>query len=364
MAMLANTGQSPRQVDNVPALAAKVAFLSRPDSYPEPVIRVETAETHMSWLFLTEQYVYKLKKPFHRAPIDYRTPAARRRSCVGELRLNRRLAPHVYLDVVALTVDAAGQLALGGSGRRVDWLVRMRRMPAALSLDQQLQSGTIDATDARRIVARLAPFFAAARRAHWTPVTYQRRLVSAINLAADELARPEFGLVLSGIDALATALRHFVATRLDLLDARVQAGRIVEGHGDLRPEHIYLTEPPTIIDCIEFDRNLRLRDPVDELSFLSMESDRLGQPMLDPWLFAAWRDLADDDPPRVLIEFHKARNAFVRAQIAIWHLEDPGASPRQCWIDRAEDYMRHAGHYLALAGVGVAQSAYWPGSGG
>jgi aminoglycoside phosphotransferase family enzyme len=350
MATMPNAGASPPRAADAPTLAAKVAFLSRPDSYPEPAARIEAVETHMSWLFLSGQYAYKLKKPFHRETLDYRTAAARRRSCVGEVRLNQRLAPHVYLDVVALTLDAAGHMALGGPGRRIDWLVRMRRMPEALSLEQCLRSDTVAVEDVRRVVARLVRFFSTARRARWTPVAYRRRLVSAINRAAGELARPEFGLAIPEVEALAAALRHFVATRLDLLDARVQAGRIVDGHGDLRPEHIYLTDPPTIIDCIEFDRNLRLRDPADELSFLAMESDRLGRPALDGRLFSAWRELAGDDVPRVLVEFHKARNAFVRAQIAVWHMDDPAMTSRQRWIDRADDYLRRAREYLAQAG--------------
>lgn len=335
-----------------PGLAAKVAFLSRADSYPEATGPVEALETHMSWLFLTRRHAYKLKKPFSRGKIDYRTPAARRRSCAGELRLNRRLAPDIYLDMVALTMDAAGRLALDGAGRRIDWLVRMKRLPAALSLEQRLREGTVDAADAHRIVARLVPFFAAARRARWTGVGYRRRLISTINTAAGELVRPEFDLDRSDVGTLASGLRHFVATRLDVLDARVRAGRIVEGHGDLRPEHVYLTEPPTIMDCIEFDRNLRLRDPVDELSFLAMESDRIGRPGLDGWLFDAYRDLADDDladddPPRELIEFYKGYSAFVRAQIAIWHLEGPGAGPREKWIARTHDYLDRTRDYLA-----------------
>lgn len=337
---------SQRPLDE-PGLAAKVAFLSRIDSYPEATAQVEALETHMSWLFLTDRHAYKLKKPFSRGKIDYRTPSARRRSCAGELRLNRRLAPDIYLDIVPLTVDAADRLALDGAGRRIDWLVRMKRLPAALSLEQRLREDTIDAADARRIIARLVPFFAAARRARWTGVAYRRRLVSAINTAAGELVRPQFDLDRQDVEMLAAGLRHFVATRLDLLDARVRAGRIVEGHGDLRPEHIYLTEPPTIMDCIEFDRNLRLRDPVDELSFLAMEADRIGRPALDGWLFAAYRDMADDDPPRVLIEFYKAYSALIRAQIAIWHLEGPGAGPREKWIARTNDYLDRTRGYLA-----------------
>lgn len=329
-----------------PSLAAKVAFLGRPDSYPEPTARVVAVETHFSWLFLTDQLAYKLKKPVFRHGMDYRLPAARRRGCMGELRLNRRLAPEVYLDVVPLTLDTQGRFALGGNGRRVDWLVRMRRMDATLTLEHRLCAGTAGAEDVRRIVARLVPFFATARRAHWTPVAYRHWLVTGINHAARELSRPEFGLDAAHVAELAGRLRHFIATRLDLLDARVRAGRIVEGHGDLRPEHIYLTDPPTIMDCIEFDRSLRLRDPVDELAFLSLEGERLDRPDMEAWVLAAWRELAGDDPPRALIGFHKARNAFVRAQIAIWHLDDPDTGPRGQWVARAEDYLRRAGACL------------------
>jgi len=328
-------------------LAAKVAFLRRPDSYPEPTSRVDTIEAHMSWLFLTDHHAYKLKKPFRRNGIDYSTPALRRLSCRRELRLNRRLAPNVYLGMVAMTVDAAGRMAIGGSGDRIDWLVRMRRLPAALALEHGLAAGTVGSHEARRIVAWLVPFFAAAARASITPPAYRRRLSKAIAAAAAELARPEFGLMPAGIGACAAALGDFVAVHGELLDARVRAGRIVEGHGDLRPEHIYLTDPPTIMDCIEFDRNLRLRDPVEELAFLAMECDRSGRPELDAWLFAAYRELAGDDPPRALVEYYKAHNAFVRARIAIWHLDDPDTGPRQHWVDCANDYLDHTRQHLA-----------------
>ena len=109
-------------------LAAKVAFLCRPGSYPELTARVTAIETHMSWLFLTDHHAYKLKKPFRRNGIDHRTLAMRRLGCSREVRLNRRLAPDVYLNVAPLTVTSAG-LALGGDGRPVDWLVCMRRLP-------------------------------------------------------------------------------------------------------------------------------------------------------------------------------------------------------------------------------------------
>ena len=334
------------RADPMQGLAAKVAFLRRPESFPEPAARVDAVEAHMSWVFLIDDYAYKLKKPFRRNGIDYSTPQLRRLNCRRELRLNRRLAPDVYLDVVALTVDAHGQLALGGRGRRVDSLVRMRRLPVALTLESRLRSGVVAATDARRIAARLAPFFADAAGARTTPPTYRRRLLSAIAAAEAKLAHSGSGLERSRIEMLAAQLRRFIETRGELVDARARAGRIVEGHGDLRPEHIYLTRPPTVMDCIEFDRRLRLRDPVEELAFLAMECDRGGCPQLDGWLFEAYGELAADHPPRALIEFYKAYSAFSRARIAIWHLDDPDTGPRQHWIERAGDYLAHAARYL------------------
>ena len=337
------------RADPMQGLAAKVAFLRRPASYPAPAARVDAVEAHMSWVFLLDDYAYKLKKPFRRNGIDYSTPKLRHLNCRRELRLNRRLAPDVYLDVVALTVDAHGQLALGGSGRRVDSLVRMRRLPVALTLESRLQSGAVAATDARRIAARLVPFFAVAARARMTPQAYRRRLLDAITAAEAKLAQPGSGLERSRIEMLAAQLRRFIDTRSELVDARARAGRIVEGHGDLRPEHIYLTRPPTVMDCIEFDRRLRMRDPVEELAFLAMECDRGGCRQFDGWLFAAYGEFAGDDPSRALIEFYKAYSAFARARIAIWHLDDPDTGPRQHWIDRANDYLAHAARYLERA---------------
>lgn len=329
-----------------PGQGALLAFLRRPESYPEPTRAVEALETHMSWVFLTERDAYKLKKPFRRGRIDYTTAAARHRSCLRELRLNRRLAPDVYLDVVALTVDGNGRLALGGVGRRIDWLVRMRRLPADLSLERRLLERQAGPDMARRIVARLIPFYAGAAHARWTPAGYRRHLLSAVEGAARDLARPEYGLARAGTDAVARALREFAARHRDLLDARVRGARIVEGHGDLRPEHIYLSDPPTIIDCIEFDRGLRLRDPVDELAFLSMECDRLGCPGFDAWLFDSYADLTGDHPPRTLVEFHKGHSAFVRAAIAITHLDDADTGPREYWTARAQAYLQQARGYL------------------
>lgn len=328
-----------------PGLAEKVEFLRRPDSYPEASSTVVAIETHMSWLFLTDRHAYKLKKPFRRNGIDYSTPEMRRLNCKRELRLNRRLAKDVYLDVLALTVDDRGRLSIGGDGRRIDWLLRMQRLPAGSTLDQRFRTGVVDESEARRVATRLHAFFKAAPPAGFKPETYRRHLATAIAVAAAQLRRPEFGLDASNIDSLDAMLSDFMSNNATLLDAR--AGHVVEGHGDLRPEHIYLTRPLIIIDCIEFQRALRLHDPVDELAFLAMECERCGHPEFGEWLFAAYRDSSGSESPPPLIAFYKAFNAFKRARIAIWHLEDPDTGAPAQWVRSANDYLRRAREYLA-----------------
>src|SRR5690348_10060399 len=118
-----------------PGIEQKVAFLSRPESYPGHVELVERKETHMSWIFLTEMHVWKLKKPVRTDYSDFSTVEARRHNASNEVRLNRRLTKDVYLGVVPLALASGGSLRLGGDGEAVDWLVVMRRLPANRMLD-------------------------------------------------------------------------------------------------------------------------------------------------------------------------------------------------------------------------------------
>lgn len=333
------------------ALADKVAFLRQPDSYPEAVGEVQAIETHMSWVFLAGEHAYKLKKPFRRERLDYRSAAARRRACHAELRLNRRLAPDVYLGVVALLRTASGGLALHGKGMRIDWLVRMRRLPPEHALEARLDARALEPGGVERIAGWFADFCRRATPAHWTPLAYRRRLLASIDLAARELAHPRFGLEPESVDTVRAALRHFVASRRALLDERVRAHRIVEGHGDLRPEHVYLdgAGQVRIVGCLEFDRDLRLRDPVDELGFLALEAGRAGHAGFEAQLLRAWGECTGDDPPRALVAFYKARNALVRARIAALHMDDPGCGPPEPWRARARDYLQRARACLEVA---------------
>lgn len=326
-------------------LAAKLAFLGAPQGYPGHPRRVRVVETHMSWLFLAGRRVYKLRKPLARNGIDHRSLDRRHRASLRELRLNRRLAPDTYLGVEPLVLGDGG-LSLGGAGRPVDWLVCMRRLPEARTLERRLQRGRADRGDADAIVARLAPFFRAARNARLSAPAYARKLDAMVDEARDRMLRPRYRLDAARVRRLADALHRGIADP-GIVPCAARARRVVEGHGDLRPEHIYLTTPPTIIDGIEFDLRLRQRDPLEEIAFLAMECGRAGQPEFGDWLFGAYARHLRERPPRVLFGFYQAFNAFLRARIAAWHLDDSRTGPPRLWRRRTDDYLGVAERCLA-----------------
>jgi aminoglycoside phosphotransferase family enzyme len=326
-------------------LAEKVAFLKCPESYPESPGAVEPIETHLAWVFLTDRHAYKLKKPARYSFLDFRSPAARRRDAEDEVRLNRRLAPDVYLGVVALAVDHQGGLALEGEGVAVDWLVKMRRLPRARMLDFAIASHSVDGAALQAVAELLATFYREAVRVPVTPAAYRKRFHEEIEGNAHALAEPRYGLPADAIARTAAGQRTFLARWADLLDIRASTGRIVEGHGDLRPEHVCLGPPPVIIDCVEFNRDFRILDPADELAYLGMECERLGAEGIGTTVLARYGALTGDHPPEVLIHFYKSVRAVLRAKLAAWHLDDRTVPYPSQWFNRARAYLALAERY-------------------
>jgi aminoglycoside phosphotransferase family enzyme len=324
---------------SAPDTAAKVAFLSRRAAYPDATRSVECVETHMSWVFLTDHHAYKLKKPVRYDSLDFSSLELRRLNCEEEVRLNRRLAGDVYLGTLALTLAPGRILQLGGAGETLDWLVHMRRLPADRMLDQLIFSGEIEEASVRPVARRLAEFYARAGTIELAPDSYRKRLEEGVRSDRHELCRPEFGLRADQVTKLAEAQLTFVARHGMLFDQRILQGRVVEGHGDLRPEHICLTPEPAIIDCLEFSRELRIVDPADELAFLALECERLGKPVVGRWFLETYRQVTGDAPPRALMQFYRTYRALRRAKIAAWHLQDPSVRDHEKWRERARCYV-------------------------
>jgi aminoglycoside phosphotransferase family enzyme len=324
-----------------PDLASKIASLKRPETYVEPPGTIEVVETHMSVVFLTERHAFKLKKPVRYEYLDFSTLAARRHNCEEERRLNQVLAPGVYLDVVPLAFSPDGKLRLQGPGETVDWLVKMRRLPADRMLDRLIRRHALSEADLALLARRLMEFYRGCAPVAMNAAEYRRFFKHGIDSDRRVLAELVFGLPADTIDAVHAAQLAFLESTL-LLEERVQQGRIVEGHGDLRPEHVCLESQPLIFDRLEFNRRLRLVDPVDELAFLAMECERLGSGHVGEALFEVYAQATGDRPPPPLLAFYQAARATLRARLSILHTRE---LPRSAW----EKWRTLACDYLALA---------------
>jgi aminoglycoside phosphotransferase family enzyme len=326
----------------LPGIEAKVAFLSRPDAYPGGSQGVEIRQTHMSWVFLTDNHAWKLKKPVRTDYVDFRSAEARRRNCLTELRLNRRLAPAVYLGVVELTMDRDGNLCVRGQGTVVDWLVQMRRLPADRMLDTLIARHGVSDQDVSSLASTLTAFYAKAARVSMTGVRYRRRLTSDLEKARRDLTQTGHGVNAALAESVVRSQLDFLEKNEDLFDARAREGRIVEGHGDLRPEHVCLEHQPVVIDCLEFNRNLRILDVLSELSFLALECERLGAPEIGQRLLHAYCERTGDWSSETLLMFYRDYHAAVRAKIAVWHLKDDAILNPAIWTARANQYLELA----------------------
>lgn len=325
-----------------PDLESKVRFLRSPGAYDPRPVTVSVVETHMAMVFLTDYEAYKLKKPVRYPFLDFSTLEARETDSRDEVRLNRRLSPDVYLGVVALTQEPSGRLALNGTGHVVDWLVRMRRLPADRTLERVIAQGRLVPQDLERVGALLADFYAGLEPVRLDADAYVERFRSqqALNM---ELFR-QFADDLDGVrlHGTAMAVEAFLERRQDKLRERVRQGRIVEGHGDLRPEHIYLTDPPAVLDCLEFNRFLRLVDPCDDVAYLGLECSLLGA----GWVGRSVRQKVEarlgDHPDEELSAFYTVFRACLRARLALAHLTDSRPRSPERWPQLARRYLETA----------------------
>jgi uncharacterized protein len=328
-----HTSSIQRTSDGRAGLAEKVARLRELCGPGDQAI-----ETHFAWIFLIGDRALKLRKPVHRETMDYRTIERRRMDSEEDVRLNRRLAPDVYLRTLPLVRRADGRILPGGAGEIVDWLVEMRRLDRRWFLDSALERGDVSRPMLERVADMLAAFYASAPPAISRPSEIGPRIAAqaAGNARAIEaLDGPRSAL-------LARLQRHALAALDHVLEARAAGGCIVEGHGDLRPEHIQLSDPPVVIDCLEFDRDLRVMDRAEELCVLEIECARIGHAATGEWLLRACLARLRDHAPEALLDFYRSHRAAHRAKLYVWRSAEPDDGSAQDWRSRAAEYLDSA----------------------
>jgi len=303
-------------------LPSLITALSDPQAYPHPVARLHVVQTHASCVFLTGEYVYKIKKPVNFGFLDYSTLERRRRCCEQELALNRRLCPEVYLDLVP-AVRQAGRLRVAVPGTPVEWAVRMRQLPEADMLPARLAAGTVTAAHLEGIAAVLAAFHARAAAgpavaAFGAPEAVARNVEE--NFAQTE-HRVGDSLPAEHLAVIREYSRRFLAEHRELFHLRMREGRIRDGHGDLRAQNLCLhpgLQPGIqVLDCIEFNDRFRYGDVAADLAYLAMDLDLAGRADLRQVLVDRYVQLSADPQLRQLLPFYGCYRAYVRGKIAL-----------------------------------------------
>ncbi len=330
-----------------PGLDRLIAALREPARYRHAVERVELLQTHISCVLLAGDYAYKIKKPVNLGFLDFSTLAARRFYCEEELRLNRRTAPALYLDVIPITGSESAPV-LGGDGPAIEYALRMRRFAQEALLDRMARRGALAPQHVDALARSLAGFHAGIERAG-----AERAFGTAPRILAPALQNFEqmLGLVQARSDlALLARLRDWsVREHVSLagvFDARKRDGWVRECHGDLHLGNIALLDGvPTPFDCIEFSEDLRWTDVMNEVAFLMMDLLDHRLPRLAFRFLNAYLEATGDYAGVRVLRFYLVYRALVRAKVSCMRAHQPGIDAReQSGVEH--EYRR----YLLLAG--------------
>jgi uncharacterized protein len=304
-------------------------------------------ETHSAVVVMIGDRAYKVKKPVDLGFLDFRSREARQVACEREVELNRRLSPDVYLGVADVT---------GPDGRVCDHLVVMRRMPDDRRLSCLVTSGADVDSGVWHLAHLLAAFHACADRPPAAAVAAGRDALAA-RWTANTAGLVEHGrgvVDLDDVRAVDALAARYLEGRGQLFERRIREGRALDGHGDLLADDIFLLEDgPRVLDCIEFDDDLRYGDALADVAFLAMDLERLGRPDLAERFLAAYREHAGDTWPASLAHHHVAYRAQVRAKVAAIRAgqgDEPAADEARRLLDMAYRHLEVGAVRLVLAG--------------
>lgn len=330
-----------------------IEALAGPGAYPFPVDDVEVHHTHISVVFLAGPFAYKVRKPVNLGFLDFSTPERRRHDCEEEVRLNRRLAPRVYLGVVPVAQTETG-VRVEGDGPVVEWAVKMERLPPDATLRERLRRGAVGAAWVEALAERVAGFHRAApadgRGAAFGSFetvagNARENLEQSAGHVGTTLSRAVHGRLQSLLERALTDLRP-------LIEGRARRGVPREVHGDLHLEHVYLfpdrpaPDDLVIVDCIEFNERFRFTDPVADMAFLVMDLTFQGRRDLARRFADAYFRASGDEEGRALVPFYAAYRAAVRGKVEGFKLAEPEVpdAERRAALEQAR------GHWLLALG--------------
>ncbi len=337
----------------------------QPETYPHKPKKVEFTQTQMSFIFLTGEYVFKVKKPVNLGYLDYTTLEKRRFFCNQEVELNRRLSPDVYLEVVPIVTNG-GRISLGSNGEIIEYAVKMKQLPRERSMDNLLLQNQVTAEMIVAVAQKLAAFhksvqinpsISAFGKLDAIMVNILENFTQTEKYIGTTISRQKYERIIAYNES-------FTKTHKALFQKRIDKGRIKDCHGDLHAAHVFFANGIYIYDCIEFNDRFRYCDVASEVAFLAMDLDRYQRADLSQAFINAYVQFSRDEELRRLLNFYKCYRAYVRGKVESFKLDDPFIAEKEAALVAARGYFDLACRYtrtkpvlLIIAGlVGTGKS--------
>lgn len=328
-----------------------IEAMKKPDFYPHHPSDVEFIQTHISYVFIAGDIVYKVKKPVKFDFLDFTTLEKRKFFCEEELILNRRLAPATYLDVVAISRDHLGKITLGETGEIIDYAVRMKKLPADRMLKNLLLRGTADEKTMDAVAAKIAAFHQQARTDNKIDEmgsmenirhNHEENFIETKKYINKTIPRYQYRFIGDYVDKFLTEKKTF-------LEKRVTDHKIRDCHGDLHLDHICINDDITIFDCIEFNERFRWGDVAEDVAFLTMDIDFNGWPQHAEHFVKSYIRYSGDEDMAVLLNFYCCYYAYVRGKVTSFRLnqKEISSSERREIQETAKRYFDLAYTYAA-----------------
>ncbi len=322
--------------------------LLNPEIYPDRPRHIRWVETHISLVFLTGTYVYKIKKPVNFGFLDFTSLERRKFFCEEEVRLNRRLARDLYLGVFSITADR-GKVSFNGKGKIIEYAVKMRQISEEFLMNRLVDENRVTPKMVEAISEKLVHFYSSAETSDYIESFAKPDRVrqdTDENFVQTEKYR---GVTIPKevYDHIKGRTDQFLKEKEKLFYRRIASHRIRDCHGDLRLEHIFWGDEISIIDCIEFNERFRYTDVAADLAFLSMDIDYHGKPEFNEPLIQTYIQKSGDEDLLKVLDFYKCYRAYVRGKVDSFQLDDPNipAEKKREILKRAERYFDLSNRY-------------------
>lgn len=328
-------------------MSFNISDLVTPESLPDPTENMSLVQTHISFVIIADNYVYKIKKAVNFGFLDFSTLEKRKFYCHREIDLNRRLSEGLYIDVLPVYYDGDRCRIGEGNGEAVEYAVKMKRLPDDLLMKSLFEKGLLTREHILRISGKLADFHMNAFQSgdidrFGDPEMF--RVNTDENFQQTEKYR---GITINKKDfeRIRKWTDDFYSSNRNLFYNRINNNSIRDCHGDLHMEHICLTESIPIFDCIEFNERFRYTDTLADIAFLLMDLEYRGGSRFAEWLWKDYSGLTGSADMIALLNFYKVYRAYVRGKVISFQLDDENIDPQ-----KKDEAMSSAKRYFHLAG--------------